>query len=201
MKQDRHISDSAADVMQIQDNALVRSIADGDEEALKSVIRNYGDLVFRTAFKIVCDESEAEDIAQEVFIRVWRKAASYDGRRPFASWIYRITCNLCIDFIRKRRITHPFSRLELSDAGGLPDRLLPAEISPEDRVILQETWSTFIAAASRLTPKQHITFVLKELEGLGTDEVSAITGMTPDRIKSNLYHARKAIREMMSRQF
>lgn len=201
MKQDRHISDSAADVMQIQDNALVRSIADGDEEALKSVIRNYGDLVFRTAFKIVCDESEAEDIAQEVFIRVWRKTASYDGRRPFASWIYRITCNLCIDFIRKRRITHPFSRLELSDAGGLSDRLLPVEISPEDRVILQETWSTFIAAASRLTPKQRITFVLKELEDLGTDEVSAITGMTPDRIKSNLYHARKAIREMMSRQF
>lgn len=181
------------------DTRLIQAVARGESSALAEIIRKFRPLVFRTALRIICDTDEAEDITQEVFIKIWRQAWRYDGRRALSTWLYRITCNSAIDHIRRHRTFI----ISLSDTD--PDRSrtiekhLPEEKSAEESIIRTEEWELFRKISEKLSPKQRIIFTLKDIEGLSTEEVIQITGLGADSIKSNLYLARKALREMLSK--
>lgn len=177
----------------------MNAVARQDGQALRLLIRKFRPMVFKTALRMVCDEAEAEDITQEVFIRIWKQAHRYDSRYRLSTWLYRITCNLSIDCIRKHRF-QIFRLSRRSTGAEWKDISLPMENSSEEELIRSEDWRIFKEAAMKLSPKQRAVFTLKELEGLDTEEVSRITGMDADRIKSNLYLARKAIKERLSRQ-
>lgn len=177
---------------------LIKAIAGKDETAIRLLIRRFRPLVFRTALKMVCDTAEAEDITQEVFIRVWKNAGRFDGKYSVTTWLYKITFNMATDQLRKKRPA-PLSR----QRDGTEDRnrhesFSPSEKSSEEKMIAAEDWRIFKKASERLTPKQRIIFTLKEIEELDTSRVAEITGMTPEQIKSNLYLARKAMREALS---
>lgn len=169
---------------------MMRRIAGGDQEALCSLIRDYRSLVHRTALKITGNTADAEEVTQDVFIKVWERASGYDSRFRISTWLYRITCNISISRLRKNRFR--FRKVDI----GSPDisGLIPEECSAEQKRIIQEEWILFNKAAMRLSPRQRTVFVLKEIECLGTLEICSITGMTPEQIKSNLYLARKAMK-------
>lgn len=183
----------------INDIELMERISEGDHDAVSLLVDRYGAMVYRTALKILCDADLAKDVAQEVFIRIWRKASSYDSRYPLRIWIYRITGNRCIDCLRKERLLHPFSG-RTSD-GKLPEKFMPLDASPENKLIMKEEWNAFAEASSQLSPRQRQVYVLRELEGLDTDDVARMTGLTPDQIKSNLHYARKKMREILEKYF
>lgn len=169
------------------DRTLICRISNGDEEAMKMLVHRYWPLVFRTSLRIVCDRHEAEDISQEVFIRVWKSAGRFDRNGSITAWIYRITCNRATDILRRKKFFPSYKKKqdETSRADG--------ETSPEERLIASEEWKIFTEASEMLSPKQRIVFTLKEIEGLDTPAVTQITGLDADSIKSNLYHARKKI--------
>ena len=169
------------------DWTLICRISDGDEEAMKVLVHRYWPLVFRTSLRIVCDRHEAEDISQEVFIRVWKSAGRFDRNGSITAWIYRITCNRATDILRKKKIFPSYKKKQ--DETSRAD----SETSPEERLIASEEWKIFTEASGMLSPKQRIIFTLKEIEGLDTPAVTPITGLDADSIKSNLYHARKKI--------
>lgn len=169
------------------DWTLICRISDGDEEAMKVLVHRYWPLVFRTSLRIVCDRHEAEDISQEVFIRVWKSAGRFDRNGSITAWIYRITCNRATDILRKKKIFPSYKKKQ--DETSRAD----SETSPEERLIASEEWKIFTEASGMLSPKQRIIFTLKEIEGLDTPAVTQITGLDADSIKSNLYHARKKI--------
>lgn len=177
------------------DADLMSSVAAGDDSAVRPIVLRYGDMVYRTAVRILCDRDKARDVAQETFIRLWKKAGAYDPRFPLNSWLYRITVNLCLDQLRRDRLLHPFS--DLTRRERLLDGLVPSEASPEELLVLRESWSLFVRASQSLSPKQRIVFTLRELEDLDTQSVSELTGMSPDQIKSNLHFARRKIMEVM----
>lgn len=183
----------------INDIELMERISEGDHDAVSLLVDRYGAMVYRTALKILCDDDQAKDVAQEVFIRMWRKSSSYDSRYPLRIWIYRITGNLCIDCLRKERLLHPFSGR--TPDGKLPEKFMPLDASPENKLIMKEEWKAFAEASSQLSPRQRQVYVLRELEGLDTDDVSRMTGLTPDQIKSNLHYARKKMREILEKYF
>ena len=169
------------------DWTLICRISDGDEEAMKVLVHRYWPLVFRTSLRIVCDRHEAEDISQEVFIRVWKSAGRFDRNGSITAWIYRITCNRATDILRKKKIFPSYKKKQ--DETSRAD----SETSPEEGLIASEEWKIFTEASGMLSPKQRIIFTLKEIEGLDTPAVTQITGLDADSIKSNLYHARKKI--------
>lgn len=176
------------------DAALMRELALGRSEALKIIMDRYMSLVSRTAYRILCDRPDSEDVTQEVFIKVWRNASSYDERYSVSTWLYRITCNLCFDRLRRRRILDLFAiRPSVYEASA------PAALSPEEDFITKETWAIFCRASQGLSPKQRTVFTLRDLEGLSAEKVATITGMTADQIKSNLHIARKRIRQELER--
>lgn len=183
----------------INDIELMERISGGDHEAVSLLVDRYGAMVYRTALKILCDPELAKDVVQEVFIRIWRKASSFDSRYPLKIWIYRITGNRCIDCLRKERLLHPFAG-KVPD-GRLPEAFIPLEASPEKKLIMREEWKAFAEASSQLSPRQRQVYVLRELEGLASEDVARMTGLTPDQIKSNLHYARKKMREMLEKYF
>lgn len=179
---------------QASDASLIREVALGRREALKVIMDRYMYMVSRTAYRIMCDRPDSEDITREVFITVWRKASSYDGRYSVSTWLYRITCNLCLKRLRRRRILELFSiRPSVYESSA------PAAKSPEEDFITKETWAIFCRASLELSPRQRIVFTLLDLEGLSAEEVISITGMTTDEVKDNLHIARKKIRQELER--
>ena len=176
------------------DAALMGAVALGRQGALDQVLDRYMSMVSRTSCRILCDRGDSEDVTQEVFIKVWRRASDFDGRYSLSTWIYRITCNLCYDRLRRRKVLSFFSVTP-----SLFEASSPMALSPEEDFITKETWEIFCRASRHLSPKQRTVFTLRDLEGLDTEEVENITGMTPDQIKSNLHIARKRIRQELER--
>lgn len=176
------------------DTALMGAVALGLQDALKVVLDRYMPMVSRTSYRILCDRDDSEDVTQEVFIRVWKNASGFDGRFSLSTWIYRITCNLCYDSLRRRKVLSMFSI-----SPSVYETSAPEPLSPEEDFITKETWEIFCRASHNLSPKQRAVFTLRDLEGLDTEEITAITGLTPDQIKSNLHIARKKIRIELER--
>ena len=175
----------------MDDRKLLEDIADGNGKAFGILAGRYAGMVKRTAFRITGNREDAEDVMQEVFLKLWKNSCRYDSRYSCSTWIYRITVNSCIDHLRKNRFFG--GRAMHRDNDALPEDCLPHDMSAEDRAIVNEDWRRFLKAVKHLSSKQRCIFVLKELEGLETSDIMAITDYTKDQIKSNLYLARQAV--------
>lgn len=176
------------------DAVLMGAVVLGSQGAFDEVMDRYMPMVSRTSYRILCDREDSEDVTQEVFIKIWRNASDFDCRYSLSTWIYRITCNLCYDRLRRRKILSFFSITP-----SLFETSAPMSPSPEEDFITKETWEIFCRASRHLSPKQRAVFTLRDLEGLETEEVEAVTGITPDQIKSSLHIARKKIRQELER--
>ena len=176
---------------------LIRAAAGGDRRAFEDLVLLKRERVVRTAFQIVGDLEDAKDVAQGVFLKLWRVLQRFELDRKFDTWLYRITVNAAIDFIRDRG---PKGFLQpLSDDAG--DRLADPAVSGEAALDLAALQRAFLHLAARLAPKQRATFVLKEIEGLGTAEVARVLGVTESTVRNHLLQARRILRDGLSRDY
>lgn len=186
---DRHMKyDDADDVF------LIRAISSGRREALMALAGRYMSLVSRTAYRILCDLPDSEDVTVAVFRHVWGKASFFEFNSDVRTWIYEITCGVCHAHLKKRR----FLDL-LSLRPSLYETSAPRPESSEEDFITNETWKIYCRAVRGLSPKQRTVFALRELEGLSVEETVFVTGMSPERIRSNLREAREKIKEELER--
>jgi RNA polymerase sigma-70 factor, ECF subfamily len=145
--------------------------------------------VYSLAFRSVLHREDAEDIVQDAFIRVWLNLRSFDFRGKFTTWVYRIVVNLCVDRMRNKR---KFA----SDAVRV-DEKKPLWTSRQDNVKTMEEkdLAEYIKMlAEHLSPKQRMVFILRDLQDLSIEEVSRVMQISEGSVKTNLYHARNAIR-------
>ena len=146
--------------------------------------------IFRFAFRLLCDEEEARDIAQDTFLKVWINIRSYDPKYKFTTWIYKITSNLCYD--RLRMLKKKLLRLEGEINNSAADKISSCNV---EFILINSELAGFIVRFTQdLTPRQKLVFTLRDIEGFEVDEVTRITGLPAAKIKSNLYLARKCIR-------
>ncbi|MDL2296439.1 sigma-70 family RNA polymerase sigma factor [Bacteroidales bacterium OttesenSCG-928-E04] len=165
----------------------------GDQQAFRLVVEKYQSQVFSLIFRIIHDENDAQDLTQETFIRVWTNIKGYDSQKKFITWVYRIATNLCFDKLKsanyaKKKLTVGFE--------NLTHALLDLETG-ERKLLNNELGEIIRSLTEQLTPKQKIVFTLKDLEGFEAEEISKITFLSPQKIKSNLFLARKKIREKL----
>lgn len=172
---------------QIQE--LIEISKDGDTKAFGILVGQFQTLVFRLAFRLLCNDDEAKDIVQEVFIRVWTQLRKYKPEYQFSTWIYKITSNLCYD--RLRSLKHNRELIKPGIVAGL--NISSAE-NIESSMINRELKDLIIYFTEGLTPKQKLVFTLSDIEELNPEEIERITGLSAGKIKSNLYLARKYIR-------
>ncbi len=165
------------------DEELVRQVANGDERALSELYDRYSRPVYASGVRLLGDAHLAEELVQDAFTNVWQAAASFDpSRASFATWLYRITRNRCVDLNRRRQARPQF-------AGENPLRAVPGGPEPEASV---DGWDV-AQALSRIPEKHREVLTLAYFEGLSQREISQRTGVPLGTIKSRTTAALKRL--------
>jgi RNA polymerase sigma-70 factor (ECF subfamily) len=176
---------------------LIRAAAGGDRRAFEDLVLRKRDQVVRTAFQITGNLEDAKDVAQGVFLRLWRVLQRFDLTRRFDTWLYRITVNAAIDHLRESG-PKGFLQPLPEDAG---ERIADSSRPADQTLDLAELQKAFLRLAARLAPKQRTAFVLKDIEGLETAEVARILGVTESTVRNHLLQARRVLREGLMRDY
>lgn len=162
---------------------LVRAAQRGDLEAFGELMRRYEQTTYRVALRMLGSPAEAEDAAQDAFLRAWRSLPRFQGSSSFGTWLYRITTNRCLNIIAARR---PSETLDESRAGDRRD-------DPAARAQQREQLSALTASIDRLPAEQRAALVLREFEGLSYDEVADVLQITLAAVKGRIHRARAQI--------
>jgi len=159
----------------------------GDPKAFQKLVEHYSSYLYILAYRLLDNPEDAGDAVQETFIKVWKHISKFDLNRKFSTWLYRIVTNICFDYLRsrKRKPYEPY-----------PEDI-PMDYDPQDTQIIRDRADLVKKLAGELTPKQKIVFVLRDLQDLDIKEVASITGMSLGTVKSNLYYARRNLRERL----
>lgn len=197
----RHVKrNSRTELMADQDESrLVEQARTGDEGAFGELMQMYHARVLGVARGIVGNAEDAQDLAQQAWIKAWRNLGSFSGRSKFYTWLYRIVTFTCIDFLRKKKST-PVSTARESDAAELGDTYgvaAPASERPDRSAELSEIREQFTAAVEKLSPEHRTALVLREVEGLSYEEIAKAMSCRKGTVMSRLFHARRKIQAGM----
>jgi RNA polymerase sigma-70 factor (ECF subfamily) len=162
----------------------------GEREAFDRLVLRYQRDVYRLCYRYVNNHEDANDLAQEVFLKAWRAIPRFRGQSAFSTWLYRIAVNACLNF---RALRRPVTQ-ELPEA--LPDPRLGAAA----RVESDDEARRVRAAVARLPEKQRATLILKVYHELTHEEVAGILGSTVGTAKANLFHALGNLRRLMAEE-
>jgi len=183
---------SAAD----QDLYWMERVAKGDVEAFQALIETHQSRVVGAVAKMLGDEMDAEDIAQQVFIRVWKSAGRYQPTAKFTTWLFKITRNLVFNELRRRK-RHPATPLQTEeeehffqpvDNGGMP---------PDESLLDLELNDAIQLAIDALPETQRMAIVLRRYEEMPYEEIGHVLGLSVPAVKSVLFRARAELRERL----
>ncbi|MDG5799430.1 RNA polymerase sigma factor [Marinilabiliaceae bacterium ANBcel2] len=175
---------------------IIQRIKEGDKEAFSHIIDRYGQKVFQTSIGFVRDISEAEDLVQDIFIKVYEKLDKFKGESAFSTWLYRIAVNMAINRSRKLKMRSFFSSVEGSE-------VLLNEVyrSVGNDTIIEEKEKRAIIqkAIEKLTLMQRKVFVLSYYQDMANSEVAEVLGITVKAVESLLFRARKRLQEQLKK--
>lgn len=170
------------------DTALVRRAAAGDVEAYEDLYRRNVGRVHALCLRIARDRSEAEELTQETFVRVWERLGSFRGESAFSTWLHRVAVNVVVAELRRRgRWRQRF----VASGDAEPGVAAPAFPAGGDLDLER--------AIAGLPPQARLVFVLHDVEGYRHDEIAALAGIAAGTSKAHLHRARRQLREALSR--
>jgi RNA polymerase sigma-70 factor (ECF subfamily) len=181
------------------DEELVARCRGGDTESFNTLIRRWERPIYALAYRIIGHEDEARDVCQETFLRAFRGLRGFKGQARFSSWLYRITLNLCRDWIRRQRRTpvvpapDGVDLIELADA-----RAAPTE-QAEDLIARQDLNRSVVKAMRLLSEEQRTAVILKEYHGLTFQEIADLLGCPLSTVKTRLYQGLTMLRRELER--
>lgn len=175
------------------DHSIVEKAVAGDALAFRQLVERHQVFVHRVAYRLVGTTSDAEDITQEAFIRLWKNLSRYKPEIRMTTWLYKIVTNLCLDFLKSRR------RKMAKMTADIREDNVHIHTSPADQGMVDEELRLALEEfSSALSPKQKAVFVLRDLEDVEMKEIGEILSMAPGQVKSNLYYARKRMAELIA---
>ncbi len=169
------------------DNEFVDRCLHGDLEAFAPLVARYQRPLYNVALRMVKDREDARDIAQTAFVRAWEKLGSFDPRRRFFSWIYRIAVNECLNFVSRRPREQPL------------ERELPSADDPHRSAEANELARQVQEALMTLPADYRQVVILRHFLGLSYEEVSATLLIPQKKVRSRLYTARQRLAEILRR--
>ena len=181
-----------------EDVRLMRLVARGDTSAFEKVIERHQSLVVGTAARMLGSNSDVEDIAQQVFIRVWKSARRYVPRAKFTTWLLKITRNLVFNELRraKRRAHVPLQSEPGAEEIPLKDETNPA---PDASLLEDELRRAIEEAIMQLPESQRMALVLRRYEQLSYEEIAEVLDLSVPAVKSVLFRARTELRARLSK--
>lgn len=180
-----------------KESELIRKTCTGDMLAYQELIQLYSSRVHAIAYQTVGNSIDAQDIAQEVFIRLYKKLNTYKSQFMFSTWLYRLTVNLSIDFLRKKNRYQNVSLQYLPDESGMQDNRPLPPVPFEQK----ELKGAIQRIAGGLTMSQRKVFVLRELQGFSSDEIAEILKCKKSTVRVHLSKAREKIKNALNKTY
>jgi RNA polymerase sigma-70 factor (ECF subfamily) len=187
------------------DEDLIRQVGEGCREAFDLLHSRYKKSVYAVAARMIQDAEAAEDLTQETFIRVWTKAGSWSGQGPFKGWLYRITSNLCLNFLRSRRRKQAHSFADLTsdheeEASEAYERYAEGRIPGPETQFERSQVQELVRRLVRELPeeKREVLQLIHEKE-LSIREASEALGIPDGTIKSRLHYGKKDLEKKIRR--
>lgn len=180
------------------DRELVEKAKAGDQAAFEQLVLDNQNRVYSLALRLVRDREQAQDLAQEAFVKAWQGLAAFQGESSFSTWVYRLTTNVCIDWLRRqkrRQEAAPTLSLDDGDNGWAepPDW----QQEPQRRLEQRERSRALDRALTRLPEHQRRPLVLRELSGLSYQEIGAALALDLGTVKSRIARGRLALRKIL----
>jgi RNA polymerase sigma-70 factor (ECF subfamily) len=167
---------------------LVRRAAEGDVESYEALYRKHVGRIHALCLRMARDRSEADDLTQDTFIRVWERLGSFRGESGFSTWLHRVAVNVVVAELRRRgRWRERISAQEADEVG-----VAPVAFSPGGDLDLER-------AIAALSPQARMVFLLHDVEGWKHGEIAERTGLAVGTSKAHLHRARQLLREELSR--
>ena len=181
------------------ENELVRAARSGDQSAFEALVKANQAMAYQLAYRMTGNPEDAADLTQEAFLSAWRSLASFQGQSAFSTWLYRLTSNACIDFLRREKRRGALS-LTAEDEEEERQLEVPDErFSPERELEKKEAQRTVREGLLSLSPEHREVLVLRELEGLSYEEIAQTLGLEEGTVKSRLARARIALKDFLQK--
>jgi RNA polymerase sigma-70 factor (ECF subfamily) len=182
----------------VDDFDLIREFQNGNERTFDTLVRRYQRQVANIIYLTMGTREGLEDLAQEVFVRVHRSLGRFKFDAAFFSWLYRITVNVCIDELRKRRVRRALSLDFLAESGDIRLQELQENVGPAELMVREERRHLVLQALQRLPAAHRQILVLREYEGLSYQEISDTLAISVQAVKSRLFRARDDMHRLLS---
>jgi RNA polymerase sigma-70 factor (ECF subfamily) len=188
----------------MDDGSLIREAQGGDHAAFAQLVHAHDEAVLKLALRITGSQSDAQDIYQEAFLKIYKKLDCFRFECSFSTWIYRIVTNVCLDHLRKDRNRRESSAAKTNVDGEEYDLLdqisddRPAH-NPEQQVLRCELNTRILSALERLTPRERMVFELKHFQGMKLRAVSEILNVSESSVKTSLMRATQKLRLQLAR--
>lgn len=179
---------------------IIAKVLDGDTDAFEALVNDQKKVVFNLALRMLGNEEDAYDISQDAFLKAYTNLSGFRGDCKFSSWLYKLTTNLCLDFIRKRN-RHKVVSLVYEDEDGeaeypeIPDESFSPEVLTEQKQLRESVQK----GLGQLPEQQRQILVLREIGGLRYDEIGRQLNIEEGTVKSRIFRARKKLCEILMR--
>jgi RNA polymerase sigma-70 factor (ECF subfamily) len=181
-----------------EDIQLVARARSGDERAYRALLEKYQRAVFSICLRMVRNRDEATDLAQEAFIKVFASLDRYNPAYAFSSWLFKITSNLCIDYLRKRRIdTLPMDQPIDGETGEIQRQYAAPDPTPEERLDRNQKMERLEEAIMSLPEHYRIMLVLRHQEDLSYEEIADHLSVPLGTVKARIHRAREMLKNLL----
>ena len=185
---------------QIRSEELMARIAKGDNDAFEILVNRHQTSVLNLIYRFIGDRTQAKDLAQEVFIRVWQAAKSYEPKAKFTTWIYQITANLCFNELKssRRKKWFQFFRFGEDQENTIEEILIDPSPSPEELLLSREQSRRISDALQSLPDNQRLALILKRYDDLSYQEIAKILGCSVSAVESLLVRAKRSLQKNLA---
>jgi RNA polymerase sigma factor (sigma-70 family) len=184
----------------LEDDNFIEDLKAGKQFAYAKLIDSFQQKVFSTCMSFVPNKEDAEDLAQEVFVEVFNSISKFKGDSKLSTWIYKITTNKCLEFIRKKNTKKRFGFLKSIMGNNMPvDKTSYFTDMNHPGILLEnkEKSDILFRAINALPEAQKVVFTLSKIDGKSYEEVSDITGKSISSVESLMFRAKKKLQELL----
>lgn len=179
-------------------NKRINEVLKGNQDAFEDIVSFFQHRLYHLCYRMLGNAQEAEDIAQEAFVRAYVNIHTFDQKRKFSTWLFRIATNLCIDRIRKKKPDY-YLDAEVPGTEGLDmySQIAASDMLPEDEVEKMEMQQRVQYEISRLPEKYRSVIILRYMEELSLQEIGDILELPLGTVKTRIHRGREALRKQM----
>ena len=187
----------------MDENILVKKAINGDNSAFEMLMEKHMGIIYNIALRMAANQDDAEDMTQEIMIKIFRSLGSFKGNSKFSTWIYRVAVNTCLDELKKKKNKKHLSLdAEISGDDGEGQLEIKDDSPSPEKLAEQNELRDMVAAAVTLLSDEHrAVIVLRDIRGMSYSEIAEILGCSDGTVKSRISRARAQLKMILEKEY